>query len=73
MSPKEETIRLCMNIISDRLRSAAVIADAAKVCADVGHGADAVRISLDTEQLLYEANTLLNAVSLINRVGDEQR
>jgi hypothetical protein len=29
----------------------------------------AVEVALDTEQLLYEATTLLNAASLINRIA----
>ncbi|WP_166300758.1 hypothetical protein [Bradyrhizobium sp. 2S1] len=47
---------------------AAGIARAADACAGAGFCDKPVEISLDIEQPLYEATTLLNAVSLINRI-----
>jgi hypothetical protein len=38
---------------------------------DKGDADAAVRIALDVEQLVHEANTLLNAASLMNRLANE--
>jgi hypothetical protein len=37
------------------------------VCAQAGNPEKGVEIVLDVEQLIYEATTLLNGASLINR------
>ena len=55
--------------ICRKLDHAVSIAKAANACASSGSPPQAVSILLDIEQLLYEANTLLNAVSLINRLA----
>jgi hypothetical protein len=44
-------------------------AKAAEACADAGSAERGVEVALDTEQLLYEATTFLNAASLIKRIG----
>jgi hypothetical protein len=56
--------------IVERLDQAAGIAKAAQTCADAGNIAKGVEIALDVEQPLYEATTLLNAASLIKRIGE---
>jgi len=53
--------------IRERLNQAAGIAPAAEACAEAGNPGKGVEVILDVEQLLYEATTLLNAASLINR------
>jgi hypothetical protein len=58
--------------IRKRLDEAAQVAKAAEACAasgDVGRG---ISVSLDIEQLLYEANNLLNSASLISRLAKEE-
>jgi hypothetical protein len=52
-----------------RLDEAASIAKAAQACADPGNTRQGIAIALDVDQLIYEANTLLNAASLINRIS----
>jgi hypothetical protein len=49
------------------------IARAGDACAGAGFCDKAVEITLDIEQPLYEATTLLNAVSLINRIRKESQ
>ncbi|MBR1274252.1 hypothetical protein [Bradyrhizobium sp. AUGA SZCCT0283] len=51
-----------------RLDKAAGIVRAADAWAGAGFSDKAVEITLDIEQPLNEASTLLNAVSLINRI-----
>jgi hypothetical protein len=74
MSPQvtEAAVRECLTAISTRLSDASV-AKAAVTCAEEGDHHDAVKIALDVEQLIHEANALLNAASLINRLPDEPR
>jgi hypothetical protein len=65
----ETAIKTFLGIIRKNLESAATIAKAAVACADGGNIGKSVEIALDVEQLIYEANTLLNAASLINRIS----
>ena len=62
-------IRDFLKDIRGRLDEAATVAKAAEACADAGNVGKAVEIALDAEQSLYEATTLLNAASLIKRLG----
>jgi hypothetical protein len=41
------------------------IAKAAEACADAGNSQKAVEIVMDTESLMFDANTLLNAATLV--------
>ena len=67
----EATIKTYLTEIRSRLNKAAGIGRAADACAGAGFYEKGVEVSLDIEQLLYEANTLLNAASLINRIARE--
>jgi len=67
----ELTVRTYIKEVRTRLDKAAGIARAADACAGAGFCDKAVEITLDTEQPLYEATTLMNAVSLINRIRKE--
>jgi hypothetical protein len=73
MTPQvsEAAVRECLTGISERLSDASAIAKAAVTCTEEGNPGAAVRIALDVEQLIHEANTLLNAASLMNRLADE--
>jgi hypothetical protein len=67
----ELTIKAYLTEVRTRLDKAAGIARAAYACAGAGFCDKAVEITLDIEQPLYEVTTLLNAVSLINRISKE--
>lgn len=54
----------CLGEIHTRLSDAAQIAKAAEACARAGSVDEAVAISMDIEQLLYEASRLHDAASL---------
>lgn len=69
MSGTDLTITGCLKEISIRLTDAAAVAKAAVVCAESGSEAEAVRISMDLDELLHEANTLHSAMTLLNRLG----
>jgi hypothetical protein len=62
------TIKTFMKEIRDRLDQAAAIGKAADACAEAGSCTKAVELSMDLEQLLYEATTLVNSASLLNRI-----
>jgi hypothetical protein len=65
----EATVRTYLTEIRNRLDKAAGIGRAADACAGAGFLEKGLEIALDVEQLLYEATTLLNAASLINRIA----
>ena len=57
--------------IHSKLNEAARIAKAAEACALAGSVAEGVSISMDIEQLIYEASRLQDAASLLNRLSRE--
>ena len=65
----EATIKTYLTEIRNRLDKAAGIGRAADACAGAGFHEKGLEVALDIEQLLYEATTLLNSASLINRIG----
>jgi hypothetical protein len=67
----EATIKLYLTEIRNRLDRAAGIGRAAHACAGAGFHDKGLEAALDIEQLLYEAATLLNAASLINRIAQQ--
>jgi hypothetical protein len=67
----EATIKTYLTEIRCRLDRAAGIGRAADACAGAGFHEKGLEVALDMEQLLYEATTLLNAASLINRIGQQ--
>ena len=71
MSEDQETgisITGCLCEIRDRLTDAAAVAKAAVTCAENGSEHQAVRIVLEVEEMLHEASTLLNGVTLLTRM-----
>jgi len=62
-------IRIVLTEIHFKLNEAARIAKAAEGCALAGSVAEAVTVSMDVEQLIYEAGRLQDAVSLLNRLS----
>jgi hypothetical protein len=65
----ETTIKTYLTEIRSRLDKAAGIGRAADACAGAGFHEKGLEVALDIEQLIYEATTLLNAASLINRIA----
>jgi hypothetical protein len=67
----EPAIRILLTEIHSRLVEAARIAKAAEACALAGSVAEGVTISMDIEQLIYEAGRLQDAASLLNRLSGD--
>jgi hypothetical protein len=63
-----DAVAACLDEIHARLSEAARIARAAQACAQAGSLSEAVAISMDIEQLIYEAGRLHDAASLLNRL-----
>ena len=64
-------IRMLLTEIHARLAEAARVAKAAEACALAGSIAEGVTVSMDIEQLIYEAGRLQDAASLLNRISRE--
>ena len=67
----DQTIKVLLSQIHRRLDDAARIAKAAEACASAGSVAEGVSVSMDIEQLIYEAGRLQDAASLLNRLALE--
>jgi hypothetical protein len=67
----EPAIITVLTEISSKLNEAARIAKAAESCALAGSIAEGVTVSMDTEQLIYEAGRLQDAASLLHRLSSE--
>ncbi len=67
----EPAIRILLSEIHSKLNEAARIAKAAEACALAGSIAEGVTVSMDIEQLIYEAGRLQDAASLLNRLSRE--
>jgi hypothetical protein len=67
----DQTIKVLLSEIHRRLDDAARIAKAAEACALAGSVAEGVSVSMDIEQLIYEAGRLQDAASLLNRLALE--
>jgi hypothetical protein len=67
----EPAIKIILSQIHTKLDEAARIAKAADACAKTGAVAEGVAVSMDIEQLIYEAGRLQDAASLLNRLSSE--
>jgi hypothetical protein len=67
----EPAITIMLTEISSKLNDAARIANAAEACALAGSVAEGVTVSMDIEQLIYEAGRLQDAASLLHRLSSE--
>src|SRR3954469_5331150 len=67
----EPAIKLLLTEIHTKLSEATRIAKAAEACALAGSVAEGIAVSMDIEQLIYEADHLHGAVSLLNRLSSE--
>ena len=61
-------IKACFSEMQARLKQALQIAKAAEACADAGSIEEAVQVSMDIEQLIYDANRLHDATTLLGRM-----
>ncbi len=64
-----DAVVACLDEVHARLAEAVRIARAAQACAQAGSLAEAVTVSMDIEQLIYEAGRLHDAASLLNRLS----
>jgi hypothetical protein len=67
----EPAIKLLLTEIHIKLTEATRIAKAAEACARAGSIAEGVIVSMDIEQLVYDADRLQGAASLLNRLSTE--
>lgn len=68
----EMSITVGLREISSRLVDAAAIAKAAVVCAESGSEREALRIAMDLDECLNEAQTLHGAVCLFGRMDRDR-
>jgi hypothetical protein len=67
----EKAITIILTEIHLRLDEATRVAKAAEACAIAGSVAEGVTVSMDIEQIIYEAGRLQDAASLLNRLSRE--
>ena len=67
----EQAVKAYLIEVHARLSKAAQIAKAAGACAVAGSAAEGVTVSMDIEQLIYEADRLHDAASPLNRLVQE--
>jgi hypothetical protein len=67
----EPAIKMMLTEIHAKLDEATRIAKAAEACALGGGISEGVSVSMDIEQLIYEAGRLQDAASLLNRLSSE--
>jgi hypothetical protein len=65
----EPAIKIVLAEIHSKLSEATRIAKAAEACALAGSVTEGVTLSMDIEQLIYEAGQLHDAASLLNRLS----
>ena len=68
----EAAVTACLTEMHARLAKATQIAKAAEGCAKAGSVEESVQVSMEIEQLTYEAGRLQDAASLLNRLGDAE-
>lgn len=64
----EPAISVLLTEIHSKLSEATRIAKAAEACASAGSISEGISVSMDIEQLIYEAGRLHDAASLLNRL-----
>jgi len=67
----EPAIKLLLTEIHSKLNEAIRIAKAAEACALAGSIAEGVVLSMDIEQLIYDADRLQGAALLLNQLSGE--
>lgn len=67
----QAAIKICLSEVRERVVEASRIATAAEACAEAGSINEAVQVSIDINQLFYEASRLHDAALLFKRIADE--
>ena len=67
----EPAIKAIISEVHGKLSEATRIAKAAQACVLAGSIDEGVTVSMDSEQLIYEAGRLHDAASLLNRLSQE--
>jgi hypothetical protein len=67
----EPAIKILLTEIHGKLDEASRIAKAAEACAATGAISEGVSVSMEIEQLIYEAGRLHDAASLLDRLSRE--
>jgi hypothetical protein len=67
----DPAITILITEIHSKLRDATRIAKAAEACVLAGSLTEGVAVSMDIEQILYEAGRLQDAALLLNRLSRE--
>lgn len=67
----EPAIKIILDEIRAKPDEASHIAEAAEACASAGATAEGVEVSMDIEQLTYEAGRLQDAAPVLNRLSSE--
>jgi hypothetical protein len=67
----ESAIKILLTEIHAKLSEATRIAKAADACAFAGSVAEGVAVSMDIEQLIYDADRLQGAASLLNHLSSK--
>ena len=65
----EPAIKILLSEIHSKLNEAPRIGKAAEACAEAGGISEGVSVSMDIEQLVYEAGRLHDTASLLNRLS----
>ena len=65
----DTTVKTSLALVRAKLERALRIAKAAEACAVSGRTRKGMEVALSLEPIVYELNTLLNATSMINRLG----
>jgi hypothetical protein len=65
----DTTIKTYLTDVRARLEKGLRIAKAAEACAVSGRTRKGIEVALGLEAIVHELNTLLNAVSMTNRLG----
>jgi hypothetical protein len=62
-------VKTSFALVRAKLEKALRIAKAAEACAVSGRTRKGMEVALSLEPIVYELNTLLNAASMVNRLG----
>lgn len=65
----DPAIRACLAEVHAKLKEASQIAKAAQACAEAGSLVEAVQVSMDIEQPIYDAGRLHDAICLLGRLN----
>jgi hypothetical protein len=63
------TVKTSLGLMRTQLERALRIATAAEVCSGSGRTRRAIEVARGLEEIVSDVNTLLNTVSMINRLG----